>query len=1142
MTTQIRKYNKPKPGTTQVSATSQQVSSAVADMSGYLRREEFERYFELVNVGSEESPVTAIHALYAGLYSDGFLSGFGSGSEAAGGGGGGLDEETLAAYLTDHAYATQDWVLAQKYLKAADLTKYVTLDTEQTITGQKTFKAYIRLENPLMFKNAAREDGIYFAFRDDSDVLQFSHHKNYVWWKNIGTLSIDGRLTMNSFVKAGGTASQVLMADGSVQTHWKAADVTTATSDTGMITPLAMRNWTASQYQPKGNYVTLDTDQIISGAKTFSALLTLNNGCKVGQALITYDATIGAVKIDGNVYATGFMSGFGPGSGSEESGGGVSALSLLTDVALSNPVSGQALVYNGSKWVNQAVSAQAGVTELGVSGDYLTWTKDATVHQLTVPYATNADKLDGFHVSSLQRRLYTYYNNFTAIDDKTDANMMTYVQNVFAYVDTKYYQSETLTSNRCQVAYGYNYDFIKFRRYYNNEWSDWQTILTSANFATALDSAYVKKSGDTMTGNLTMSGTNTALVINNGVRLIYANNLGYLQLGDSTNKAGVIATMNGTTLASLNILCANNALTTNGNVLWHAGNDGSGSGLDADLLDGCHEAAFFRTNRATIPIGYVKLEESKAGLADYANYPSGTYIVSREGYSDMLVNLAVNYGSTSALQFLTSYSDIAGLRFRKTIDTNRVSGPWRTILTELNIGSYNAGSATKLADNTAFKAWGQIFFENGKPKNATGVFETLADVRIGSSAAYFQASNGVWNLALGISSSGNSGLLQRTRDNWILGYNDSSLNTWLGILGNVGIGTSSPAYKLDVNGSAQIIGALNIVTGADTKLIFNNTDGELYTRISFREAGTEYASITARSADVAVTGKALRADLGVKIGSATLSYDSATGMLKCDKGFYSMGTVAGFGTGSSTAAGSLQYFTEQTFYESTLGIGTLNSLVPTTLLGCIGTEARPLRMLYTKEIMGLSDITSATYWPKVPGTSAIGGSGDRFGVGYINDLYINRLFVNGTQITSFGGGTAGGTKLSISGSTLSLKNASDTVLSSVTLPTAGGALPLAGGTMTGKITLMTGTESLGNAYLNLNTSATNANLRLHLGADKYCVQVYNHSTRGSGLYVGIDSSTNAIKIDQSGNIFLPANGNIYLSAGKHIYRDGVQIL
>ena len=32
----------------------------------------------------------------------------------------------------------------------------------------------------------------------------------------------------------------------------------------------------------------------------------------------------------------------------------------------------------------------------------------------------------------------------------------------------------------------------------------------------------------------------------------------------------------------------------------------------------------------------------------------------------------------------------------------------------------NVASATKLQDNTAFTAWGQTFFENGKPKNVSG--------------------------------------------------------------------------------------------------------------------------------------------------------------------------------------------------------------------------------------------------------------------------------------------------------------------------------------------------------------------------------------------------------------------------------------
>nr|DAH81664.1 MAG TPA: hypothetical protein [Bacteriophage sp.] len=39
--------------------------------------------------------------------------------------------------------------------------------------------------------------------------------------------------------------------------------------------------------------------------------------------------------------------------------------------------------------------------------------------------------------------------------------------------------------------------------------------------------------------------------------------------------------------------------TVNGNKVWNAGNDGSGSGLDADLLDGYHENSFLRHRGTT---------------------------------------------------------------------------------------------------------------------------------------------------------------------------------------------------------------------------------------------------------------------------------------------------------------------------------------------------------------------------------------------------------------------------------------------------------------------------------------------------------------------------------------------------------------
>ena len=111
--------------------------------------------------------------------------------------------------------------------------QYVTTDTAQTITGAKTFTNYTKIEQALMFK--AGSDGIYFAPSTDGS-LRINTHANYSYIKNIGHITPDGSLTMASFVKTGGTASQFLMADGSVVTKKTATapcDLGWVNNDTG---------------------------------------------------------------------------------------------------------------------------------------------------------------------------------------------------------------------------------------------------------------------------------------------------------------------------------------------------------------------------------------------------------------------------------------------------------------------------------------------------------------------------------------------------------------------------------------------------------------------------------------------------------------------------------------------------------------------------------------------------------------------------------------------------------------------------------------------------------------------------------------------------------------------------------------------
>ena len=104
--------------------------------------------------------------------------------------------------------------------------------------------------------------------------------------------------------------------------------------------------------------------------------------------------------------------------------------------------------------------------------------------------------------------------------------------------------------------------------------------------------------------------------------------------------------------------------------------------------------------------------------------------------------------------------------YAPTLTGTGASGTWGISI------SGNAATATKLSDNTAFTAWGQTFFKNGKPKNVSGALTDVTD----------------------ITASGNAT-----------------------IAGNVGIGITVPQYKLDVNGTARCGKAED---GADL-LVFN---------------------------------------------------------------------------------------------------------------------------------------------------------------------------------------------------------------------------------------------------------------------------------------------------------------------------------
>jgi hypothetical protein len=207
------------------------------------------------------------------------------------------------------------------------------------------------------------------------------------------------------------------------------------------------------------------------------------------------------------------------------------------------------------------------------------------------------------------------------------------------------------------------------------------------------DARYVKKAGDTMTGalNITASEYNTEVSLD-GLKLetskTSANAKGlFFRNFDKTGYIGGIgmfSTGNGSIYRSYNAYVgwdnspwdsANNltvskdAFTYKNNKIWHAGNDGSGSGLEADTLDGYH-AGFENSN-----------------VALYANFPNWDTLITdgllRKDY-ETVGHPTVDYLQAICKWTIRNYKDKGTITIQGKISPNSLG--WSVISLYSNNG------------------------------------------------------------------------------------------------------------------------------------------------------------------------------------------------------------------------------------------------------------------------------------------------------------------------------------------------------------------------------------------------------------------------------------------------------------------------
>ncbi len=271
---------------------------------------------------------------------------------------------------------------------------------------------------------------------------------------------------------------------------------------------------------------------------------------------------------------------------------------------------------------------------------------------------------------------------------------------------------------------------------------------------------------DTMSGTLTVTALDAGGKTNN--RGVVAGNIkvGYLALYNSIdiNDSTSLLYLNPTAAAGVNFNYNNTGSVTVGsalNTVWHAGNDGSGSGLDADTCDGQHlgtsanvtheniySGAWFRNNSAgeglynqnttknfySAGINYWHID-SGAGLVFYDQYnASQGGSTGRKGYvyfDSSGFGLLSNDGSW-AYRHNNTYADIYG-----TIRHEGTNTVWH---------AGNDGSGSGLDADTLDGLHASSFLRD----NAVNIITTSADEKIrlsGSANPYIRFQNGTTNTA-----------------------------------------------------------------------------------------------------------------------------------------------------------------------------------------------------------------------------------------------------------------------------------------------------------------------------------------------------------------------------------------------------------
>ena len=782
--------------------------------------------------------------------------------------GGGIDETELEAYLTSNNYA-----------KKSDIPSLVGYATESWVNT--------RIDSLINGAPAA-----YDTLKEIADVLQ----------GNVNSIG--------DIITALGTKW--------TQDNTKIANWDTAYSWGNHATAgYALKTYVDSELT---KYVTLSGEQTISGKKNFTT-----GGLFINGNQIIYDSTKKYWKLEGDLLVTGGITMYG----SSVSGGSAGATTLGQLQNVGNWADSVAdvdrIMYQAagsSNWVAKSLSSIGG----GVSGDYLPLSGGTITNSsigLTINRSANttpwiAFQINGVDVgrlgSELDKPIWYDVQNWKANTILHESNYSQYALpisggtingqlslgkvgttdnlNYYVYRNNAYTAVGVSGNNNSYILNNYNnsnyilhFGSNGLKYQIGNETS---SVLTGTNF----DDYALPLTGGTLDGVLTLRASNSS----SDSWIAFSNK------SDSVvHKLGI---RRSESLYGLQYYNGSEYFN-----IWHSGNDGSGSGLDADLLDGLeswnyphiynNDSYDLNTHLNTacntfivrvggsnpnLPPqgGYGNLLNVQGPSSDTSFQLFGCYSVRRlffrsgvtgydkNGLTTTWKEIAFIDSNVASATIIKPYQKdsgefyiVSGTRSDNTQSRGIYDNGWNLMIDNGGIKgviasvNHNVASATKL--QTARTIWGQSFDGTGNVDGALTITggSNGRYVKITGDAVNFNApTSGAYAMGLDMRSNsgtyyggicGAYGSTQSSIEYYYYGgaYNSATMYVKGG---NVGIGTTSPSSRLSVSGTMNVTGATTLsstLSVGSTLTIKGNESNDIRTVINSNSAITTNSPATA---------------------------------------------------------------------------------------------------------------------------------------------------------------------------------------------------------------------------------------------------------------------------------------------------------